>query len=572
MSGQLSVKNPYRTLPPLQMVERIRSLLMKRDILTVETFHPPEDEGIVYRCDLSLGDPPFCGAGMSATDGGLSPRDALENAYLTFIARLSCGALVRDTLHPVEAGDAVDIPWRSFALDSPPNLMFGLGMKDEQELAAFLKGAYGETIRCVPYATEDGKTALLPRNMVRDLCGTAGLCAGNTREEAILRGLMDIYERYVTRKIYQFCFAAPAVAMDVFAEDGALAQIRRLGHAFAVYDCSLGKSFPVIGLALTRADGRRAFALGAAVSPELALERCLTRLLAGDRDAVERRFHQPGALDTQDRQRVSQAYRATVASSDGPWPDSIFGGRPLYPYTAWDTPPFDGAAQALRYFLDTVSQYGGTLYCRDCSVLGYPAYELYMPGASETDLNFTMTPGEFLLWAQLRRHRKTVFALPRATGAELERLAADLLAAHHTDIPIDLEPLAWLAQHPLPAGAPLRGAFLPLLYGATKRYALAADAMEAYLDTEEAQAAPRRFYQALMGFWQALAEGCPAHEAVRHLDAALAERCLRSQTVPSSLFSQYSWPVCPACDACAFVRCCVHPELRNLTRRMATEP
>ena len=519
-----------------------------------------------------LGDPPFCGAGISVTGSGLSPREALENAYLTFMARLSCGALVRNALASGETGDAVDIPWRSFASDSPPNLIFGLGMKDEQALASFLKGAYGETIRCVPYATEDGKTALLPRNMVRDLCGTAGLCAGNTREEAILRGLMDIYERYVTRKIYQFCFTAPAVPKDVFAEDGALAKIRALGHVFAVYDCSLGKSFPVIGLALTRADGRRAFALGAAVSPELALERCLTVLLVGDRDAVERRFHQPGALDTQDRQRVSRAYHATVASSDGPWPDSIFGDRPLYPYTAWDTPAFDGAAQALRYFLDTVSQYGGTLYSRDCSALGYPAYELYMPGASETDLNFTMTPGEFLLRARLRKHRKTVFALPRAAGADLERLAADLLAARHSDSAIDREPLAWLAERPLPAGAPLRGAFLPLLYGATKRYALAADAMAAYLDTEEAQAAPRRFYQALMGFWQALAKGCPAHEAVRHLDAALAERCLRSQTAPSSLFSQYSWPVCPACDACTFARRCVHPALQDLARRMATEP
>ncbi len=553
----------------MDTVERIRTLLWQRDILTVETFQASFGGGVAYHCDLSLGDTPFFGAGFSVAACGLRPRDTLEAIYQKFMAHLSCGALL--PVDGLRAGNEVNVPWQSFACDSQTNLRAGLGAANPEELAEFLKGIYGESIGCVPYTVGEGKQALLPRGLVRALCGVTGLCAGNTREEALLHGLMDIYEQYATRKIFQFCFTAPPVPPALFEGTDVLSRIRGLGYAFTICDCSLGKAFPVLGLALTRPDGSRAFAPGAGVSPVLALERSLAVLLQGGEDAVRRRFHKPGSLDLQDKRQVEQAYHHSLPSPDGPWPDSVFGGNPLYPFTGFAAPPFENAAQALRYYLGTVSQYGGTLYSRDCSHLGYPAYEVYMPGASETDLNFTMTRQEFLLRSRLGRHRETVCCLPKATGEALEALVSAAVDARPSAASIDPEPLRWLSERPLPAGAPLRGALLPLLLGTAKRYARAADAMTAYLATEESQSSPRRFLEALTDFWRDLADGRSPAEAARPFGPVLAERCFRSLAEPASLFSPKDWPVCPACGACAFAGQCAYPQAEALAQRIFKE-
>jgi hypothetical protein len=196
-----------------------------------------------------------------------------------------------------------------------------------------------------------------------------------------------------------------------------------------------------------------------------------------------------------------------------------------------------------------------------------------MPGASERFLNFTMTRRDYVLRMRLHGHRQTVYHLPTASREALEALASAVLAARSALMPIARDPLIWLAQRPMPGAGALEGAFFPLLFGATGRYALAAEEMDSYLDTAASQGGPRLRWRALEAFWRALADGrtaaAAADAAKDRFGPALAAQCFASFSEPASLFSPKDWPVCPDCDGCALRKRCVRPEAEALAIRLS---
>ena len=573
MTMPLRAPERHKAVPPLDTVMRVRELLADLDIFTVEAFHPPAAGGAVYSCRLELGDAPFLGAGFAVNGKGMSPRWALASAYGELMERLGCGELLpRLPGGPGEA-DAENIPVDVFSNECPKPFVRAMGVADRKELAEFLRDAFGKTLRCVPFQdVGNGETVMLPEGMIRDLCGTTGLCAGNTRDEAILQGLMEIFERYVTRKLYQHRLTPPEIPEALFEGTEVLKRLRALGLNFSIRDCAMGKSYPVIGLELTRPDGRRTFQLGAAASPVIALERCLIKAYKGTPEEAERRFHRPGALDMEDEKRIYEEYSSMISTGSGMWPDSAFAGELSFP-PSLERGVFDDDAQALKHFMDVASRWGGRLYARNCSHLGFPAYRLYMPGASETFLNFTMTRQDYVLWIRLCDHRQTVCRLPAASQEALEALASAILAARCALMPFAGDPLIWLAERSTLGAGVGEGAFFPLLFGATGRYALAADEMDSYLDTAASHEGPRLRWRALAAFWRALADGrtaAAAADAVKdRFGPVLAAQCLAGFSEPASLFLPNDWPICPDCSGCALRKRCVRPEAEALAIRLS---
>jgi len=571
MTAPLCAPETHKAAPPLDTVRRVRELLANLDVFTVETFHPPAARGAAYSCRLELGDAPFLGAGFSVNGKGMSPRWALASAYGELMERLGCGELLPRTC---SAADAQCIPVGEFARGCPEAFLCAMGATSRAEMADFLRDAFGGFLRCAPFEeVGSGEKVLLPEEMIRDLCGTTGLCAGNTRDEAMLQGLMEIFERYATRKLYQFRLTPPEVPTALFEGTEVLKRLRALGLGFSIRDCSLGKNFPVIGLQLTLPDGRRAMRLGAAASPVTALERCLTEVYQGTPEAAERRFHPPDALGEEDERRIYSEYLKTISTSSGAWPDCAFDGAPSYPFEGFGRTGFDGDARALEHFIGVASRWGGRLYARDCSHLGFPALRLYMPGASEAFLGFTMTRRDYVLWMRLRSHRRTALCLPRASGEAINALASAVLAARGALMPIARDPLSWMADRAMPGVGALEGAFFSLLFGAAGRYELAADEMDSYLGTAASHEGPRLRFSALAAFWRALSSGKTASAAADiiadRFGPGLADQCLAGIAEPASLFSPKDWPVCPDCGGCALRKRCVRPEAEALAVRLS---
>ena len=125
----------------------------------------------------------------------MSPRYALASAYGELMERLSTGMLM--PCCPFDAADAVAMTPQAFAEQCPRRVFASLRLQSKDELAAFMRDCFGEEmLKCAPFrCLNDGSSALLPIELVQMLCGTTGLCAGNTPEEAMLQGLMEVFER-----------------------------------------------------------------------------------------------------------------------------------------------------------------------------------------------------------------------------------------------------------------------------------------------------------------------------------------------------------------------------------------
>ena len=197
-----------------------------------------------------------------------------------------------------------------------------------------------------------------------------GVVRGQHAEEAMLQGLMEVFERYAVKKLYQYELTPPEIPADEFAGTQVLRWLAASGLRYSIRDLSLGKGYPVLGLALWLPGGERALHLGSAASREIALERCLTELYQGNAGAVSRRFHRPGALNGQDGPAAAWAYMAMVTDGSGAFPDRVFDGPPSYPPHDAGA-PFATDAQALCAYVDLARERGSAVYVRDYSRLGF---------------------------------------------------------------------------------------------------------------------------------------------------------------------------------------------------------
>ena len=395
----------------------------------------------------------------------------------------------------------------------------------------------------------------MPLELVQLLCGTTGLCAGNTPEEAMLQGLMEVFERYAVKKLYQYGLTPPEIPADEFAGTQVLKCLAESGLRYSIRDLSLGKGYPVLALALWQPGGERAFHPGAAASREIALERCLTELCQGNARAVSRRFHRPGEGD---ETAAAWAYMAMVTDGSGAF--SALDGPPSYPpHEAGEQ--FASDAQALSAYAGLVGERGSAVYVRDHSRLGFPVYRVYVPGASEAFLHYPLSRAEFAAWVRLRRASKIVYNLPGASGKSLKALADAMAGLKQARLPVERAPLERLADRSTPGAGAHEGAFEALLLGSVGRYGQAAQAMDAFLATDAANQTPRRLYRAYRDFWRALEAGEDEASALASCEkvygATLAERCRTARLTPNGLFDPQIWPQCPNCHTCALASRCL---------------
>ena len=553
-----------KAVPPEETIRRIREILSNRDLFVVETTFPERNGA--YSCRLELGDPPLFGRGFGVNGKGMSPRYALASAYGELMERLSTGMLM--PCCPFDAADAVAMTPQAFAEQCPDAFLQALRLQSKDELAAFMRDCFGEEmLKCAPFrCLNDGSSALLPLELVQMLCGTTGLCAGNTPEEAMLQGLMEVFERYAVKKLYQYELTPPEIPADEFAGTQVLRWLAASGLRYSIRDLSLGKGYPVLGLALWLPGGERALHLGAAASREIALERCLTELYQGNAGAVSRRFHRPGALNERDETAAAWAYMAMVTDGSGAFPDRVFDGPPSYPPHDAGA-PFATDAQALCAYVDLARERGSAVYVRDYSRLGFPVYRVYVPGASETFLHFPLSRAEFAAWVRLRRASKIVYNLPGAARESLEALADAITGLKQARIPVYRAPLERLADRSTPGIGPHEGAFEALLMGSIGRYGDAAKAMDAFIATDAANRTPLRLYKAYRDLWKALALGEAKESALAKCEkvygASIAARCRAAHSTPNGLFDPQIWPQCPNCEACALASSCLHDAIMH---------
>lgn len=272
----------------------------------------------------------------------------------------------------------------------------------EGELDDFVCRYFSDITVTLPYySVREGEIVYLPEHMISALCGSNGLCAGNTPSEALNQGIAELLERHVKEVIFQNGYTPPDIPGEYIRKTAPeLYETIRAVEAMGPYriilkDASLGLGMPVAcALFVDRENQRYHAKFGASFSLTVAMERCLTELFQGF-DLKNPRYHQaimtPWNAEQSAKWNDPVNRRLQLRTDMGSVPVSYICGTPSWEFRDWETTEGYGRdgmdnQTALGFMLEKLKRFQPQVYIRDYSFLGFPAYRIYVPGVSDTHL------------------------------------------------------------------------------------------------------------------------------------------------------------------------------------------
>lgn len=342
---------------------------------------------------------------------GASRNAALASAYGELIERLSTRYLWADfMLDPAyeQFGFVHQADEKWFPVDGDD---WPAGLLDAHWLARYIQpqdivpeqlqdmngGGTGRGLCALPYVRQsDGEVVYIPVNMIANLFVSNGMSAGNNREEALVQGLSEIFERAVKRQIIGEALSLPEVPDEVlgrypYIREGITA-LRGEGFGVRALDASLGGVYPVMCVLLQHPDGGAYASFGAHPTFSVALERALTELLQGRALDELAGFPAP----TADMELVAEPHNMELhfIDSSGYISWALLGDTPDVAFSDWDqrSPWARDNATACRQLIAQLHDEGYQVYIAEHSSLGAYACRILVPGFSDIYL-----PDE-LLW------------------------------------------------------------------------------------------------------------------------------------------------------------------------------
>ncbi len=368
---------------------------------------------------------------------GASKKAALASALGEYFERLSTNYFFADFWlgDAVANGEFVHYPHEKwFPLpedDSLPAGMLDARLRQfydaENELSAsdlidLQSGNSARGICALPFTRQsDQQTVYIPVNIIGNLYVSNGMSAGNTRNEARVQGLSEVFERYVKNRIIAEAISLPAIPQAVLDRyPGVVEAIARLeeeGFPIFAFDASLGGKYPVICVVLFNPSNGTCFAsFGAHPDFGVALERTVTELLQG-RSLKDLDVFTPPTFD--DEEVAEHANLEThFIDSSGAISWDLFKETADYPFVDWR---FDGSTEEEFATLMAIFQAEDKeVYIADYEHLGVYACRIIVPGMSD------IYPAEDLLLANNNMGaalRETLLALPGSQWNKADYLA-----------------------------------------------------------------------------------------------------------------------------------------------------
>lgn len=338
---------------------------------------------------------------MCFTNGkGATKEAALASALGEYLERISNNYLYNDQYlgEEIANGDFVHYPnekwFKAGPKDSLPkdlmdDLLLELYNPDNELKASHLidtnSGNVKRGICAIPYERQsDKKQVYIPVNLIGNLFVSNGMSAGNTKYEARVQCLSEIFERAVKNQIILEEITLPDVPRSVLEKYPKIMEgINKLeaeGYPIVVKDASLGGKFPVMSVTLMNPRNGGVFAsFGAHPKFEVALERTLTELLQG------RSFEGLNVLTppTFNQNTICDPNNIVdhFIDSTGVISWKFFSEKSDYEFTEWD---FSGSTkEEYDYLMGILSQMEKEVYIADFEELGVKACRILVPGYSE---------------------------------------------------------------------------------------------------------------------------------------------------------------------------------------------
>jgi ribosomal protein S12 methylthiotransferase accessory factor len=331
---------------------------------------------------------------------GVTKEAALASALGEFFERLNCNYFFADFYLGEQVADSefVHYPnekWFPIANDEMPKNLMNEDLWDyydsERELTPYQlidtnSGNLARGICALPYTrVSDNKTYYIPMNIVGNLYVSNGMSAGNTKAEARVQALSEIFERSIKNKILSEGIALPTIPESVLNRYPkvmeAIKELEAHGYPIICKDASLGGKYPVINVTLLNSKEGTAFAsFGAHPKFQVALERTLTELLQGRR-LDELNVFSPPSFELEDV-KDHLNLEAHFIDSNGLIHWNFFKETPDFEFVDWN---FGGATTQAEFdsMIDIFHKMEKDVYIMDFDHLNVYGCRIHVPGMSE---------------------------------------------------------------------------------------------------------------------------------------------------------------------------------------------
>jgi ribosomal protein S12 methylthiotransferase accessory factor len=348
--------------------------------------------------------------GLMFTNGkGTTKKSCLASALGEYFERLSCNYFFADFYLGQEFSKAEFVHYpdeRWFIAGSGDAIPDGLldeklwnYYDPDKELTASkifdTNSGTGERGICAcPYhRLRDGKDIWFPINIIGNSYVSNGMSAGNTKNEARVQGLSEVFERYIKNKIIAEGICLPEVPDDVLQRFPqvveAISKLEQHGYHLRIADASLGGHYPVMSVTLINPKNATVFAsFGAHPSFEVALERTVTELLQG-RDLDQLDGFQSPSFDL-DEVADHHNLETHFIDSSGLIAYDFFKNKPDHDFCDWDHDA--STTDEFSYLSDIIHGLGFDIYISDYEHLDVYSCRILVPGMSD------IYPVDDLVW------------------------------------------------------------------------------------------------------------------------------------------------------------------------------
>ena len=331
---------------------------------------------------------------------GASRKAALASALGEYFERLSTNYFFADYYlgQDIANGDFVHYPSEKwFPIEDEDLLPEGIlddylldYFDPNQELTPELlvdlqSGNYDRGIVAMPYVRQsDQQTVYIPQSIIANLYVSNGMSAGNTKYEARVQGLSEVFERYVKNKIIAEAVSLPLIPQEVIARyptiQAAVQKLEEEGFPILAYDASLGGKYPVICVILLNPHNGTCFAsFGAHPNFQVAFERTVTELLQG-RSLKDLDVFAPPSFNNDDVAEHANLETHFIDSS-GLISWDLFKEKPDYDFVDWN---FSGSTeQEYHSLMNIFNKLGKQVYVMDYNHLDVYACRIIVPGMSD---------------------------------------------------------------------------------------------------------------------------------------------------------------------------------------------
>jgi ribosomal protein S12 methylthiotransferase accessory factor len=382
---------PYKAKPPKETVDKIKNIFLDLGFSFIEK--PVCDKNFFSACVLSLINPRNQKEIFSTYGKGNNREWALASAWGEMIERFQNLAFFMIYIYPSQPENAIsDTTKFKYYPDEKILTSFSPSFVKNYKALVYKnyiqEEKYNRTIG-VPFVNIiNNKTEFFPFRVLEIIVGSNGMCSGNTKEEALIQGISEVFERYVLKELYLKPFCPPDIPLEFFDGYEIQNKVKELidinGYQVQIKDCSMGKGYPVIGVLVQNRQNEYAFHLGADPSPITALERCFTEMYQGGSicflSIKELEMNMPFNLKNGFWKRN---FSLTISAYAGHWSKDIICDCPSYSFTGFDHPSSVSDVDDLNYLLKILDKEKRKVFVRDNSFLGQPTFYIYIPEMSE---------------------------------------------------------------------------------------------------------------------------------------------------------------------------------------------